>query len=54
MADAKRAVREGADLPLAAAHELERQLFAGLFATADQKEGMQAFVEKRPAKFQAR
>jgi len=23
-----------------------------LFATADQKEGMAAFIEKRPAKFQ--
>jgi enoyl-CoA hydratase len=54
VADAKRALRLGADMPLAAANELERHLFAGLFATADQKEGMQAFVEKRPAKFQGR
>ena len=54
VADAKRAFRLGADVPLAQAHELERQLFAGLFATADQKEGMKAFVEKRPAKFQGR
>jgi enoyl-CoA hydratase len=47
VAAAKRAAREGADLPLRAAIELERQLFAGLFGTADQREGMSAFVEKR-------
>ena len=29
----------------------ERRLFHSMFATADQKEGMAAFVEKRPAKF---
>jgi len=54
IADAKRAMRRGADMPLAEAHELERQLFAGLFATADQKEGMAAFLAKRPAKFEGR
>lgn len=31
---------------------LERRLFYALFATADQKEGMAAFIEKRPAKFE--
>jgi enoyl-CoA hydratase len=51
IADAKRAMRRGGDLPLAEAHELERQLFAGLFATDDQKEGMRAFIEKRPPKW---
>ena len=30
---------------------LERRLFHSMFATHDQKEGMAAFVEKRPAKF---
>ena len=30
---------------------LERRLFHSMFATGDQKEGMAAFVEKRPAKF---
>lgn len=30
----------------------ERRLFQAVFATADQKEGMQAFIEKRQAKFQ--
>jgi enoyl-CoA hydratase/carnithine racemase len=49
VAAAKRAAREGAELPLPAALELERALFAGLFGTADQREGMRAFVEKRAA-----
>jgi enoyl-CoA hydratase/carnithine racemase len=49
VAAAKRAARDGADLPLAGGLELERRLFAGLFATADQKEGMRAFIEKRAA-----
>ena len=31
---------------------LENELFAMCFATADQKEGMGAFLEKRPANFQ--
>jgi enoyl-CoA hydratase len=54
VADAKRALRRGADLPLGEAHELERQLFAGLFSTDDQKEGMRAFVEKRPPRWTGR
>lgn len=49
VAAAKRAARDGADLPLAGGLELERRLFSGLFATADQKEGMRAFIEKRAA-----
>ena len=32
----------------------ERRMFAALFATADQKEGMAAFVEKREAQFRGR
>ncbi len=32
----------------------ERRLFLSLFATEDQKEGMAAFVEKRPANFRNR
>jgi enoyl-CoA hydratase len=54
VADAKRALRRGADIPLAAAHELERQLFAGLFASEDQREGMAAFTEKRAPIFRGR
>ena len=33
---------------------LERRLFHSMFATADQKEGMSAFTEKRPPKFENR
>ena len=32
----------------------ERRLFHGLFGTADQKEGMAAFVEKRAGAFTGR
>jgi enoyl-CoA hydratase len=51
VAQAKRVINHGADLPLVDACELERQAFAMLFATADQREGMAAFLEKRPAAF---
>lgn len=37
----------GPDESLAAALAVERERFAALFATADQKEGMKAFIEKR-------
>jgi len=47
VAAAKRALRRGPDLPLEAGIALERQLFCGLFATHDQKEGMRAFLDKR-------
>lgn len=53
IAQAKRAIEHGADLSLGAAGELERQAFAGLFGSADQKEGMKAFLEKRAASFGA-
>ena len=32
----------------------ERRLFHGLFGTEDQKEGMTAFVEKRPGNWTGR
>jgi len=51
VAQAKRAIEAGADLPLKDACELERQAFALLFGTDDQKEGMRAFLEKRKAAF---
>lgn len=48
---AKQAVQHGADLDLANACAYETAQFALAFATADQKEGMRAFLEKRPARF---
>jgi enoyl-CoA hydratase len=51
VAQAKRVIEVGADLPLKDANELERQAFALLFGTDDQKEGMKAFLEKRKAAF---
>ncbi|HLH97763.1 MAG TPA: enoyl-CoA hydratase [Xanthobacteraceae bacterium] len=48
---AKEAVSRAFEAPLAEGIRFERRLFATLFATADQKEGMAAFIEKRPAKF---
>jgi enoyl-CoA hydratase len=54
IAAAKRAVREGGDLPQVAGMELERDLFARMFATHDQKEGMQAFIQKRPPQWTGR
>jgi enoyl-CoA hydratase len=51
---AKQAVHRGASLDLFAACELETDLFAQAFATQDRREGMSAFLEKRPAKFTGR
>lgn len=47
----KAAVNEGLDMDLKSAQAYEAEVFGLCFATADQKEGMNAFVEKRPAKF---
>lgn len=47
----KRAIHENADGHLDAAQAAERTLFGLCFATADQKEGMAAFLEKRTATF---
>jgi len=48
---AKEAVNRAFETSLAEGVNFERRVFHSLFATADQKEGMSAFVEKRPAKF---
>ena len=48
---AKRAVLDTDGLELRSGLQAERTLFALCFATADQKEGMAAFVEKRKAGF---
>lgn len=50
----KAAVHGGVDLPLDAGLALERELQAKLFASADAKEGIAAYVEKRPAQFQGK
>ena len=49
---AKEAINRAFETSLAEGIGFERRVFHSLFATADQKEGMAAFVEKRPAKFQ--
>ncbi len=48
---AKRAVRDGAELPLAAGLDLERQAFVGVFNTSDAREGVTAFLERRTPAF---
>jgi enoyl-CoA hydratase len=51
---AKEAVNRAFEVSLAEGVQFERRVFHSLFATKDQKEGMAAFVEKRPAKFENR
>ena len=48
---AKEMVNAAYETPLTEGVKLERRLFHSLFAFEDQKEGMAAFAEKRPAKF---
>ena len=50
----KRAVQTGAQLPLEAGLALERELQARLFASADAREGVAAFVERRAPNFNGR
>jgi enoyl-CoA hydratase len=51
---AKEAVNRSFEASLAEGLRFERRVFHALFATEDQKEGMAAFVAKRPAKFKNR
>jgi enoyl-CoA hydratase len=48
---AKESVNRAFEGSLADGVMFERRLFHALFATQDQKEGMDAFVNKRPASF---
>jgi enoyl-CoA hydratase len=48
---AKESVNRAFEGTLADGVMFERRMFHALFATADQKEGMDAFVNKRPAAF---
>jgi len=50
----KEAVHKAVDYSLYEGMQFERKNFYLLFASADQKEGMQAFVEKRKPKFQGK
>jgi enoyl-CoA hydratase len=47
----KEQVNAAFELPLGQGIRFERRLFHGLFGTQDQKEGMAAFVEKRPGQW---
>ena len=49
---AKQAVRTAFETSLSEGSYQERRLFHSMFALEDQKEGMTAFLEKRPPKFQ--
>ncbi len=47
----KEMVNKSQEVGLAEGVDFERRLFHGLFGSEDQKEGMAAFVEKRPGKW---
>ena len=51
---AKEAVNRSFETTLSEGLRFERRLFHSLFALEDQKEGMAAFAEKRPARFRNR
>src|SRR5689334_18223112 len=50
----KRSVQTGWELPMESALAIERELQQRLFASDDAKEGLAAYVEKRPATFKAK
>ncbi len=51
VAQAKRLLQEGQDSDVRVAHRMEQLAFAGLFASEDRAEGMEAFLKKRAACF---
>jgi enoyl-CoA hydratase len=51
---AKTAVNSGINMDLVSALDFEAECFAMCFSTHDQKEGMNAFLEKRKPKFQGK
>jgi enoyl-CoA hydratase len=50
----KEMINAAFEMPLSQGIRFERRLFHGLFGTEDQKEGMSAFVEKRPGEWKGR
>jgi enoyl-CoA hydratase len=50
----KTAINNGTNMDLASALDFEAECFARCFSTEDQKEGMNAFIEKRKPKFQGK
>jgi enoyl-CoA hydratase len=50
----KEAVNRSFEVPLAEGIRFERRMFHAIFATEDQKEGMNAFADKRKPSFQNR
>jgi enoyl-CoA hydratase len=54
LAEAKRVMMQGQSLALVDAVAAEAHAFASLFDTEDQREGMRAFLEKRPPRFAGR
>jgi enoyl-CoA hydratase len=50
----KEMINAAFEIPLSQGIRFERRLFHGLFGTEDQKEGMAAFVEKRPGNWKGR
>jgi enoyl-CoA hydratase len=51
---AKEAINRAYEAPLSEGMLFERRLFHSLFATEDQKEGMEAFAGKRAPEFKHR
>jgi enoyl-CoA hydratase len=51
---AKDMVNVALETPLQHGLQYERRLFHSLFATEDQKEGMTAFIEKRPGTYKGK
>ena len=50
----KEAVNQAMEVSLSAGLEFERKLFYLLFASEDKREGMRAFLDKRPGRFSGR
>lgn len=51
---AKEAINRAYETTMSEGVRFERRLFHGLFGTADQQEGMAAFIDKRPPQFTGR